>query len=68
MFTNGSKLTGVVTVGVRSGSGHRVQSFSQVSSSLQHNLLGQSLRVSGVSWDKLGQATEAVVNARLLQG
>ena len=67
-LTYGCKLACVVGVGVGSGSWHGVQSLGQVSSSLQHNLLGQSLGVSWMSWHKLGQSAEAIVNAGLLQG
>lgn len=70
-LTYSSQLAGVVGVAVRSAGqprppGHGVQSLREVGRSLQHDLLGQPLRVSGVAGHQLGEPGEAVVYAWLL--
>ena len=70
-LTYSGQLAGVVGVAVRSAGqprppGHGVQSLREVGRSLQHDLLGQPLRVSGVAGHQLGEPGEAVVYAWLL--
>ena len=72
VITYSRQLAGVVAVGVwaasepRRAARHRVKSLGEVRSPLEDNLLRQPLGVAGVARHQLGQATEPVVDTRLL--